>query len=114
MWSKSPRPRPRCFGLRRRSPLILDVVTRVHLPEWPITLVTSGIMLSILIVMFDSFRRGVLVMASSLVLAFFLRLVLNDLEAGMLKVRRRSVDLLVLGTFAAGLLILGFWVPAPS
>jgi len=85
-----------------------------HLPQWPLILVLSGIALGMLVVMIDSFRRGVLVMAGSLVLAFFLRLVLTDRDAGMLKVRNRVIDAFVLGSFAVALVVFALWVPAPS
>ena len=86
----------------------------IHLPEWPLVLVLTSVVLSMMVLVLDSFRRGALALAASLVLAFFLRLVLNDRDAGMLKVRNRKVDLLTLGCFATALMIFAIWVPAPS
>ena len=53
-------------------------------------------------------------LAASLVLAFFLRLVLPDNRAGMLAVRSKRVDLVVLGTLAAALVAFSLWVPPPA
>lgn len=86
----------------------------VQLPEWPLVLVLAGVAISMFVVVYDSFRRGSLVLAAAVVLCFFLRLVLTDREAGMLKVRGRLFDLLVLGVLSAAMLLAAFWVPAPT
>ncbi len=86
----------------------------LNLPEWPTVLVFTSLAISVLVVLLDSFRRGALLFGASMALAFFLRLVLTDREAGMLKVRSRVIDLLILGLFAASIALLAFWVPAPS
>lgn len=86
----------------------------LQLPEWPLVLVLAGVTISMFVVVNDSFRRGSLVLAASMVLCFFLRLVLTDRDAGMLKVRGRVFDLLVLGVLSAAVLLAALWVPAPS
>ncbi len=86
----------------------------LNLPEWPTVLVFTSLAISVLVVLLDSFRRGALLFGASMALAFFLRLVLTDREAGMLKVRSRAIDLLILGLFATSITVLAFWVPAPS
>lgn len=86
----------------------------LHLPEWPLVLVLTGVAISMFVVVYDSFRRGSLVLAASMVLCFFLRLVLTDRDAGMLKVRGRVFDLLVLGVLSGVMLLSAIWVPAPS
>ena len=53
-------------------------------------------------------------LAASLVLAFVLRLVLPSHRAGMLAVRSKTVDLVVLGVLAASLAVLALWVPPPT
>lgn len=83
----------------------------LHLPEWPTVLVACSLVISLLMVVFDSFRGGMLVFGASMGLAFFFRLVLTDRDAGMLKVRSRGVDLLILGLFALSITLLAFWVP---
>lgn len=84
----------------------------VHLPQWPLVLVLGSIAVSLLVVLFDSFRGGVLVMGAAMFLAFFLRLVLNDRDAGMLKVRSRVTDLVMLGFFAITITGLAISIPA--
>jgi len=69
---------------------------------------------SLAVVALDRFRLGSLMLAASLVLAFFLRLVLPDNRAGMLAVRSKRVDLVVLGTLAAALVAFSLWVPPPA
>ena len=48
------------------------------------------------------------------VLAFFLRLLLPNSDAGLLAVRSRRVDLLVLGVLALSVSVLSLVVPPPS
>jgi hypothetical protein len=83
----------------------------INLPEWPLVLVFVGIFIALGVAVVDSFRLGAILFGGALVVAFFLRLVLTDHEAGMLKVRSRMVDLVVLGSFAAGMLLVAFAVP---
>jgi len=83
----------------------------LNLPEWPLILVFVGIVIALGVAVADSFRLGSVLFGGALVLAFFLRLVLTDREAGMLKVRSRLVDLFVLGGFAVGILVLTLALP---
>lgn len=82
--------------------------------QWPIVLVLACVVASLAVVALDRFRLGSLMLAASLVLAFFLRLVLPDNRAGMLAVRSKRVDLVVLGTLAAALVAFSLWVPPPA
>jgi Protein of unknown function (DUF3017) len=65
-------------------------------------------------VAFDRFRRGTVIMAGAVILAAWLRAVLPPERAGVLVVRRRSVDVLCLGSLGLGLLAVALVVPAPS
>ncbi|MGA0010311.1 MAG: DUF3017 domain-containing protein [Candidatus Nanopelagicales bacterium] len=82
--------------------------------QWPITVVLVGVVAALAIVALDHFRIGSLVLAASLVLAFVLRLVLPQDRVGMLAVRSRRVDLVVLGSLAAALVVFALWVPPPA
>jgi len=82
--------------------------------QWPIVVVLACVVASLAVVALDRFRLGSLMLAASLVLAFFLRLVLPDNRAGMLAVRSKRVDLVVLGTLAAALVAFSLWVPPPA
>lgn len=82
--------------------------------QWPITLVLALVALSLVLIATDHFRRGSVLLAASVILAFFLRLLLPGREAGFLVVRSRRVDVIVLGILGIGLGIFSLWVPAPS
>ncbi len=81
--------------------------------EWPITIVLLGVAISLGVVVSNHFRRGSVLLAGFIVLAAALRLVLPSREAGLLAVRSRLVDVLVLGGLGAGLLVLALVVPPP-
>ncbi len=66
------------------------------------------------VVALDRFRLGSLMLAASLVLAFILRLVLPTDRAGMLAVRSKRVDLIVLGALGGALVVFALWVPPPA
>lgn len=79
--------------------------------EWPILLVLLVTVVALVVVVAGNFRRGCVVLAGAVVLAFFLRALLPTRAAGMLAVRSRGVDLLVLGALGAAISVLAFWVP---
>jgi hypothetical protein len=54
------------------------------------------------------------VLAGSVLLAAFLRLLLPSKEAGMLVVRSKQIDVATLGVLGIALTIFAFWVPEPS
>lgn len=78
---------------------------------WPILSVYSGILASLFVVVYVDFRSGAILLSLSVLLAFILRLRLPDSAAGLLRVRRRRVDLTVLATLGTFLLILAIVVP---
>jgi hypothetical protein len=82
--------------------------------QWPILSVYTGILVSLVVVVFFDFRFGAILLSLSVLLAFLLRLRLPDSAAGLLKVRRRRVDLTVLATLGTFLLILALVVPQGS
>jgi hypothetical protein len=84
------------------------------LAQWPITVVLVGVALSLVVVAFWSFRRGSIMLSAFVTLAFFLRLLLPDADAGWLVVRSKRVDVIVLAALAIGLTVMSFWVPNPS
>lgn len=89
-------------------------VRRNWLAQWPLTLVLCGVGVAMLLIALDYFRRGSVVLAASVLLAAFLRLLLPDSDAGMLVVRTRRVDVITLGVLGLALTLFAFWVPAPS
>lgn len=81
--------------------------------QWPILVVLAGVVIALVLVTLDYFRRGSVVLAGSVLLAAFLRLLLPDRDAGLLVVRSRRVDVAVLGVLGALLAVFAFWVPPP-
>jgi uncharacterized membrane protein len=82
--------------------------------QWPILSVYLGILASLIVVIYVDFRFGAILLSLSVLLAFILRLRLPDSAAGLLRVRRRRVDLTVLATLGTFLLILAIVVPQGS
>lgn len=78
------------------------------------SVVSALMLLSLAVVASDHFRRGAVLFSASMVLAFFLRLLLSDRDAGILMVRSRRVDLTVLALLALAVSALSFVVPPPS
>ncbi len=77
-------------------------------------IVLTGLLVSLIIVATDHFRRGSVLFAAFVVGAFFLRLVLPDRDAGWLAVRSRGIDLMVLAFLGLGLSVFALIVPPPS
>jgi hypothetical protein len=79
--------------------------------QWPILSVYLGILAALVVVIYVDFRFGAILLSLSVLLAFFLRLGLSDSAAGLLRIRRRRVDLTVMATLGTFLLILALVVP---
>jgi hypothetical protein len=82
--------------------------------QWPITVVLVGVVAALLLVAFNSFRLGAVLLAASVLLAAFLRLLLPDEDAGLLVVRTKRIDVGLLAVMGVALSVLAFWVPEPS
>jgi len=95
-------------------PIRPPVERRNWLAQWPIVLVLSGVAVAMVLIGLDYFRRGCVVLSASVLLAAFLRMLLPEADAGMLAVRSKRIDVLVLGVLGVGLTIFTFWVPPPS
>jgi hypothetical protein len=92
---------------------VRDLRARGWWRQWPLLVVLLGVLVALVLVGLDFFRRGSIVLAGSVLLAAFLRLLLPDREAGLLVVRSRRVDVAVLGALGALLAAFAFWVPPP-
>jgi hypothetical protein len=82
--------------------------------QWPLATVLVGLLVSLIVVADDHFRRGSVLFAGFVVLAFFLRLFLPERDAGWLSVRSKGIDLLCLGFLGLGLSVFALIVPPPS
>ena len=65
-----------------------------------------------LALMFIDFRLGTSILAGSVITALVMRLVLPTRRAGLLVVRTRTIDSVVLSIIAGGLLLLAIITPA--
>jgi hypothetical protein len=75
-------------------------------------LVVAGTLaVGLVIVALGPWRSGVIVMATALTLAFLARAVLPDERAGMLRIRRRFVDLTTLAICAGSMFVLVAAIP---
>ncbi len=74
-------------------------------------IVMAVLLIGLGIVTFGAWRTGVVVIGSSFGLAFAFRAVLPDERAGMLRVRRRVFDLVVLAVCCTGTIVLAAVIP---
>ena len=82
--------------------------------QWPLASSLAVVVAGLLVVAGGHFRRGTLVLAFGVALALFLRLLLPSVDAGLLAVRSKRVDVVVLATLALATSVLALWVPPPS
>jgi hypothetical protein len=75
--------------------------------------VLIGVVAALALVALNSFRLGAVLLAASVLLAAFLRLLLPDEDAGLLVVRSKRVDVSLLVVMGVALSVLAFWVPEP-
>jgi hypothetical protein len=81
--------------------------------EWPFAVVLGVVLVGLVVVSLGYFRRGTVVIAFGVALALFLRLLLPGESAGLLRVRSKRVDVVVLAVLALGTSVLALWVPPP-
>lgn len=86
----------------------------IRFRQWPLLLVLASMLVAMIFVAADRFRVGSVMIALTVVLALGMRAVLSDDDAGLLAVRSKRIDLIVLGVLAAGLGLLSLWVPPPQ
>ena len=82
--------------------------------EWPITAALTVVVVGLVVVAGGHFRRGTVLLSFGVALALFLRLLLPSSEAGLLAVRSKAVDVVVLAFLAVATSVLALWVPPPS
>ena len=82
--------------------------------EWPITASLTVVVIGLVVVASGHFRRGTVLLSFGVALALFLRLLLPSSEAGLLAVRSKRVDVVVLAILSLATSVLALWVPPPS
>jgi Protein of unknown function (DUF3017) len=79
--------------------------------EWPLTLCCLVGLTGLVVLTFNDWREGVLIFAGGVLLAGLLRAVLSDDASGLLRVRGRMFDVMLLIGVGAAILLLGLIVP---
>jgi Protein of unknown function (DUF3017) len=79
--------------------------------EWPLTLACLIGLAGLVVLTVDEWRKGVLIFGGGVLLAGLLRAVLSDDAAGLLRVRSRMFDVLLLLGVGAAIVLLGLIVP---
>ena len=82
--------------------------------EWPIAIVVLGLVIGMVVVALGYFRAGAVTMSGAALMALFVRVLLPTREVGLLAVRSRWIDVVVLAIFAFSLALFAFWVPTPG
>lgn len=82
--------------------------------QWPLLTVLGGGLTGLTLVVADHFRSGCLVLGISVLFAMLARLVLPARRVGLLVVRSRAFDVLVLATMGVALVVLAIVVPTPG
>jgi hypothetical protein len=87
----------------------LGVIVR----QWPLLLVLGGALTALLVVTLDGFRLGCTLLGASVGFAAVARAVLPARLVGLLVVRSRPFDVVVLAAMGAALVVLAAAVPPP-
>lgn len=82
--------------------------------QWPLLTVLGGGVTGLAAIALDHFRSGSLLLSASVLFAALARTVLPARRVGLLVVRSRPFDILVLLTMGGALLVLAVVVPAES
>lgn len=79
--------------------------------QWPLGIVTAGLVGSLVVVMVEDFRPGALLFAAFVLLGAGFRLALPSRRAGLLVLRSRPVDVLVMALLGLAIAVLAVIVP---
>ena len=85
----------------------------VVLRQWPLLIVLGGGITALLVVASGNFRLGCTLLGASVGFAAIARAVLPARRVGLLVVRSRLFDVVVLATMGAALVVLAVVVPGP-
>lgn len=81
------------------------------LGQWPLATVLAGVALGLMTVATGHWRVGTTLIGATITLGGLLRL-LPQQRVGLLAVRNKVLDTIVLLALGIGIVILSFWVPA--
>ncbi len=80
------------------------------LGQWPLALVLSGVTVGLFIVFLGHWRAGSTLMGAAITVGGLLRLMPQQ-RVGLLAVRNRAVDSILLLGVGIGVIILAWWIP---
>jgi Protein of unknown function (DUF3017) len=80
--------------------------------EWPLATAAGICAIGLVLTLFDGWRAGLVLFACGVLAAGAFRLVLSDDRAGLLRVRRRTFDVVMLLAIGTVVLALALAVPA--
>jgi hypothetical protein len=89
-------------------------VSGVLVRQWPLLLVLVGAATALVVVAVDGFRLGCSLLGASVLFAAVARAVLPERRVGLLVVRGRPFDVLVLAGMGAALVVLSAVVPGAA
>lgn len=81
------------------------------LGQWPLASVLAGVAVGLAIVFFGHWRSGSTLVGAAITMGGLLRL-LPQQRVGLLAVRNRALDSIVLLSVGIGIIVLAWWVPA--
>ena len=81
------------------------------LRQWPLLIVVAGLALGLLIVVLGQWQFGCLVIGCALGIGAVERVALSKQEAGLLQVRSKAFDIIVLVGMGAAIIVLAIVVP---
>jgi len=87
---------------------------RAVIKQWPAVVVLTVAAAGLVVVASDHFKRGTVIFAIALCVAALLRTVLPSRAAGLLCVRGRVVDIVILTVLGTVTLLAAIAVPPPS
>lgn len=93
--------------LHPRAAFAMHVTAR----QWRPLLIVLAVAAVGIGLVFLNFRVGALTLAAAVTLALLIRLLRSEEDAGLLAVRAKYIDCIVLTVLAIGLAVLGLWVP---
>ena len=89
---------------------VRDTARRVLREQWPILAVGLIFLVSFVLVVFDFWRRGSLLIGVGVGVGAVLRLVLSDDRAGLLVVRSKALDFAMLSLVATAMVYIAWTI----
>lgn len=79
--------------------------------QWPLLIIVAGVVIGLATAVGGEWRMGALVIGTSLTIGAVERTMLSRRAAGMLQVRSKAFDVILLLAMGAGIIVLAILVP---